>query len=97
MTLAHLKNSWGNNMCNEELWNEDLIVAELRQIREEHAAQFNYDIRAIVHSLQQEEAQSGCQLVSFARQPKEGQLSFWPKPPLDNYQNYEVNYATINS
>jgi hypothetical protein len=82
MTLAHLKNLWGNNnMCNEELWNEDLIVAELRQIREEHAAQFNYDIRAIVHSLQQEDAQSGCQLVSFARQPKEGQLSFWPNSP----------------
>jgi len=68
-------------MCNEELWNEDLIVAELRQIREEHAAQFNYDIRAIVHSLQQEEAQSGCQLVSFARQPKEDKSGLGPNHP----------------
>jgi hypothetical protein len=72
-------------MWNEELWNEDLMVAELRQIREEHAAQFNYDSRAIVQSLQQEEAPSGCQLVSFARQPKEGQFSFWPKLPLEHY------------
>lgn len=69
-------------MCNEELWNEDLIVAELRQIREEHAAQFNYDIRAIVQSLQQEEAQSGCQLVSFARQPKEDKSGLGPNHPL---------------
>ncbi len=68
-------------MCNEELWNEDLIVAELRQIREEHAAQFNYDILAIVHSLQQEEAQSGCQLVSFARQPKEDKSGLGPNHP----------------
>jgi hypothetical protein len=68
-------------MCNEELWNEDLIVAEIRQIREEHAAQFNYDISAIVHSLQQEEAQSGCQLVSFARQPKEDKSGLGPNHP----------------
>lgn len=68
-------------MCNEELWNEDLIVAELRQIREEHAAQFNYDISAIVHSLQQEDAQSGCQLVSFARQPKEDKSGLGPNHP----------------
>jgi len=57
------------------------MVAELRQIREEHAAQFNYDIRAIVQSLQQEEVQSGCQLVSFARQPKEDKSGSWPNHP----------------
>lgn len=65
-------------MWNEELWNKDLIVAELRQICEEHAAQFNYDIRAIVHSLQQEDAQSGCQLVSFTRKTREGKANLLP-------------------
>ena len=46
------------------MW-KDLIVEEIRQRREEHAAQFNYDIKAIVHALKEEEQQSGRNVVSF--------------------------------
>jgi hypothetical protein len=35
---------------------EDPIVQEVRQIREEHAARFNYDFQAIVADLKQSEA-----------------------------------------
>ena len=51
------------------MW-QDMIVEEIRKVREEHAAQFNYDIRAIVQALKQEEEQSGGHLVSFAQKPK---------------------------
>lgn len=34
----------------------DPVVAEIRRIRDEHAARFNYDIRAIVADLQKSEA-----------------------------------------
>lgn len=70
-SFAHLKNSWGGN----NLWNEDLIVEELYKIRKEHAAQFNYDIGAIIQALQQEEAQGGCPLVSFISQADIGKYN----------------------
>jgi len=54
------------------MW-QDMIVEEIRKIREEHAVQFNYDISAIVQALKQEEEQSGCHLVSFAKKPKTDQ------------------------
>lgn len=52
------------------MW-QDMIVEEIRKVREEHAAQFNYDISAIVQSLKQEEEQSGCHLVSFVQKTDE--------------------------
>jgi hypothetical protein len=55
------------------MW-QDMIVEEIRKVREEHAAQFNYDIQAIVQALKQEEEQSGCHLVSFVQKPKTDEL-----------------------
>ena len=46
------------------MW-KDLIVEEIRKGREEHAAQFNYDINAIVKALKEEERQSKRNVVSF--------------------------------
>jgi hypothetical protein len=46
------------------MW-KDLIVEEIRKGREQHAAQFNYDINAIVKALKEEEQQSGRNIVSF--------------------------------
>lgn len=43
----------------------DPIIKEIHQIRAEHAAQFNYDLTAMVKDLQKEEQQSGKKLVSF--------------------------------
>ena len=51
------------------MW-EDSIIEELHRIREEHAAQFNYNLDAIFQDLKQKEEQSGLQYVSYdAPQP----------------------------
>jgi len=47
------------------MW-RDAIVEEIRKGRAEHAAQFNYDVKAIIEALQEEERQSGRRFVSFA-------------------------------
>ncbi len=52
------------------MW-EDPIVKALHAIREEHAAQFGYDIDAIFRDLQEQEQQSGITYISFDQlQPK---------------------------
>jgi hypothetical protein len=43
----------------------DPIVEEVRAIREAFAKEHGYDIKAIVHALQREEAQSGRRVVSL--------------------------------
>ena len=47
------------------MW-QDPIVAEVRQAREAHAAQFNFDLRAIYLALKEQEEQSQREKVSFA-------------------------------
>ena len=50
---------------------EDPIVAEVRRIREEHAAKYDYDLEKIVASLKDREKQSKRRLASYPpRQPK---------------------------
>ena len=49
------------------MW-EDPIVAEIRKIRDEHAAKFNYDVAAIVKDAQQRDA-AGDRLV-VRREPR---------------------------
>jgi hypothetical protein len=46
------------------MW-EDPIVAEIRKIREEHAARFNYDLQAIFRDLKEQEAKSGRTFRSY--------------------------------
>ena len=46
------------------MW-EDPIVAEVRKIREAHAAKFNSDLTAIYHDLKQQEQASGRVFVSY--------------------------------
>ena len=43
----------------------DPIIEEIRQIRQEHAKQFNYDLRAIVADLRQQEQQHPERLISL--------------------------------
>jgi hypothetical protein len=45
---------------------QDPIVAEVRQAREAHAAQFNYDLQAIYRALKEQEEQNEREKVSFA-------------------------------
>ncbi len=47
------------------MW-QDPIVAEVRRAREAHAAQFNFDLRAIYRALKAREEQSQREKVSFA-------------------------------
>jgi hypothetical protein len=46
------------------MW-EDPIVAEIRKIRNEHAAKFNYDIAAICEDIRRQEKESGREYVSY--------------------------------
>ena len=46
------------------MW-QDTIVMEVRKIREAHAAQYNYDVRAIYAALKRAEEQNQRPKVSF--------------------------------
>ena len=51
----------------------DIIVEQTRKVREEHAAKFNFDLKAIYEDLKQQEEQSGREVVSLS--PKEPRQS----------------------
>jgi len=46
------------------MW-KDPIVEEVRKIREEHAARFGYDLKAIYDDLKETERRSGRKIVSL--------------------------------
>jgi hypothetical protein len=50
------------------MW-EDPIAAEVRKIREDYAAQFNYDLRALCRALQEREQQDPRPKVSLPPRP----------------------------
>ncbi|NUQ40755.1 MAG: hypothetical protein HUU32_05120 [Calditrichaceae bacterium] len=50
------------------MW-RDPIIEEIHRIRQEHAAKFNFDLRAIVKYYQEQQKQSGRKVVSFSRPP----------------------------
>ncbi|ETX05217.1 MAG: hypothetical protein ETSY2_24270 [Candidatus Entotheonella gemina] len=52
------------------MW-QDPIVEELHKIRADHAAQFNYDLQALVQHYQQEQRCSLRKMVSFTNRPTE--------------------------
>jgi len=56
----------------EEIW-EDPIVAEVRKVREAHAARFDFDLRAIYEDLKEQEIRSKRRFVSYP--PKRIQVS----------------------
>jgi hypothetical protein len=43
----------------------DNIVEEVRQVREEYAKQFNYDLKAIFADIKQQQTDSGREFVSL--------------------------------
>lgn len=62
---AHRKTCWRNSMWKDE------IVEEVRRIREEHAAKFNHDLKAIYEDAVKRQKLSGRKVVSFPpRRPK---------------------------
>ena len=50
------------------MW-KDPIVEEIRKLRDEYAAKFNYDLAAIFRDLQQKQKNSGREFVSLAPRP----------------------------
>lgn len=46
------------------MW-RDKIVEEVRRVRDEHAARFNYDLDAIVGDFKKREREGGYRVVSF--------------------------------
>ena len=57
------------------MW-KDPIVEEVRKIRQQHAKQFNYDLRAIVDDLRRQQEQSGRKYVRFEpRRPPQAKKS----------------------
>jgi hypothetical protein len=49
---------------------KDEIVAQVRQAREQQAAKFNYDLKAIAADARRRQKDSGHQVVSFAPKRK---------------------------
>ena len=49
---------------------KDEIVEQVRKAREENAAKFNYDLKAIVADARKRQKDSGHPVVSFAATPK---------------------------
>jgi hypothetical protein len=47
----------------------DPIVAEVRKVRQQHAAKFNFDLSAIFRDLKEKEKASGRQYVSYPPRP----------------------------
>lgn len=49
---------------------QDAIIEELHRIREDYARRFNFDTNAICKDIQQKQASSGREIVSFpSRKP----------------------------
>jgi hypothetical protein len=53
------------------MW-EDKIVEEVRKVRDEYAAEFNYDLEAIYKDIKEQEKQSQRKVVSLP--PKKPEL-----------------------
>jgi hypothetical protein len=68
----------------------DPIVEEVRAIREQLAARFNFDIRKIVEDAQRRQASSGSRIVSF-EQPKK---ALRPTGPAGNQGDAAVVTAS---
>jgi hypothetical protein len=53
---------------------DDLIVDEVRRVRDAHAARFNYDLDAIFQDVKEQEKKSGLKFVSYLpRRPEQSQ------------------------
>lgn len=59
----------------------DPIVDEIRRMRDAHAARFNYDLKAIVRDLQEQQKRSGRKYVSYPP------IRVEPKPVLPGSQS----------
>jgi hypothetical protein len=66
----------------------DSIVAEIRQVREELAKRFNYDLRAIIEDARNRQMAGGRKVVSLPRRPVR-KLASVPVPPVTIQQRHD--------
>jgi hypothetical protein len=59
----------------------DPIVEEIRKIREDHAARFNYDVNAIADDLKKRQDERGVSVVSFPPKRVSDALGTADAPP----------------
>jgi hypothetical protein len=71
----------------------DPIVEEVRAIREQLAAQFNFDIRKIVEDAQRRQAKSKSRIVSFQRTTKALQPTRSDSAVSDNLPSQQASPA----
>ena len=67
----------------------DPIVDEIRRVRDEHAARFNYDLDAIFRDIKEQEKKSGLRFVAGAARfrPNQSSQPAGPAVPVpDNSQ-----------
>ena len=60
------------------MW-DDPIVEEVRKIREEHAARFDYDLKKIFEDLKEQERKSGREVLSLPPKQPLGIVAARPK------------------
>ena len=61
----------------------DPIVEEVRRVREEYAARFNYDLDAIFRDIKEQEKKSGRKFVSFPPRRIEPTRAALPADPAE--------------
>jgi hypothetical protein len=69
--------------------NHDPIIDEIRRFRDEYAARFNYDLKAMIQDLKQQAKERGLKTVS--RSPNR----VLPVPPIENSPSVD-NDVTIS-
>ena len=62
------------------MW-RDPIVEEIRKYRQEYAAQFNYDLKAICRDLRERQKKGGRKVVSLPPRPVSQQIKTDGQPP----------------
>ena len=72
----------------------DPIVDEVRRIRDEHAASFNYDLDAIFQDIQEQEKKSGLKFVSY---PPRRVSPAQPLPPTGATSSVSANSTVAES
>ena len=66
----------------------DPIVDEVRRVRGEHAARFNYDLWAIFRDIKEQQERSGLKFVSFADAPNQALQPTGPAIPVSGNSEF---------
>lgn len=60
------------------IWNDE-IVEEVRKVRDEHAAKFDYDISAICADIRKKQTDSGRKIITLSKERNNAEKTDLPK------------------